>query len=77
MVTLWILLVVSIIEGFLEKLTKLPLPFKKFQEEVQEQNCDTALQETLPIASLNEMPLKYANLNLEKLIWYDRKLIEK
>ena len=27
--------------------------------------------------NLNEMPLKYANLNLEKLIWFDRKLIEK
>ena len=45
MVTLWILLVVSMIEGFLEKKTNLPLPFRKFQEEVQEQNCDnTACQ---------------------------------
>ena len=49
MVTLWILLVVSMIEGFLEKMTKLPMPIRKFQEEVQEENCGTALNEALPL----------------------------
>ena len=51
MVTLWILLLVSMIEGFLENLTKLPMPIRKFQEEVQEENCDTALNEALALAS--------------------------
>ena len=49
MVTLWILLVVSMIEGFLENLTKLQMPIRKFQEKVQEENCDTALNEDLPL----------------------------
>lgn len=43
-VFLWILLVVSVIEGFMEKMTKLPLPFKKFQEEIPDQDCDNALE---------------------------------
>jgi hypothetical protein len=48
-VTLWILLVVSMIEGFVEKFTNLPLPFKKFQE--PEQDCvNTAKPEALPMA---------------------------
>ena len=49
MVTLWILLVVSMIEGLLEKLTELPMPIRKFQEPVQKENCDTALNETLSL----------------------------
>ena len=51
MVTLWILLLVSTIEGFLENLTKLPMPIRKFQEEIQEEDCDTALNEALALAS--------------------------
>ena len=49
MVTLWILLVVSMIEGLLEKLTKLPMPIRKFQEKLKEENCDTASNEALPL----------------------------
>jgi len=45
LVTLWILLFVSMIEGFLENLTKLPMPIWKFHEEVQDENCGTALNE--------------------------------
>ena len=49
MVTLWILLVVSMIEGFLEKMTKLPMPIRKFQEKLIEENCGNALNEALPL----------------------------
>ena len=49
MLTLWILLLVSMIEGFLENLTDLPMPLRKFQEEVQEENCDTAINDALPL----------------------------
>ena len=41
------------IEGFLENLTKLPMPIRKFQEEVQKENCDTALNEALPLQGLS------------------------
>ena len=64
MLTLWILLLVSMIEGFLENLTDLPMPLRKFQEEVQEENCDTAINDALPLqasSARNKISNKYSN----------------
>ena len=35
-IALWSLLVLSLVEGILEKFTNLPMPFKKFQEKNEE-----------------------------------------
>ena len=35
-IALWSLLVLSLVEGILEKFTNLPMPFKKFQVENEE-----------------------------------------
>ena len=64
MLTLWILLLVSMIEWFLENLTDLPMPLRKFQEEVQEENCDTAINDALPLqvsSAWNKILNKYSN----------------